>query len=526
MNHGEGWRGRRLGEMLGDARRYEIQHELGSGAMGRVFAAVDHKLQSRVVVKVLADTFASNPGVRERFMNEALIQANLLHTNIVRALDTVQDGALLAIIMDFVDGTDLEGHLAASGGRLPLGEILALMTPVADAVHTAHERGIVHRDLKPANILLERRPDRMVPKVADFGIAKILSTTGDGKTRAGAVMGTPSYMPPEQLRGELNLDGRADVYALGAILYQLATGNLPFAGNSEYEVTHQVLSGHLPVPPSGVNPTLPPAFDAVVGRAMASDPSQRYPSAMHLKVDLENLANGRPVTAGLPPAPGPMGGGGAPHGQGVPAPSPPQHGGRAQRQEPAPETVFEAPPPQPAHEPAPQPPTPAAPARSQAPLLIGAAIFSLCVIVLIVGSLSADVAPPEEQTVTADGPETVVPQPPVREEDTPVAGGSESTPTPPELPVEVAEPKWYCLCYGEFVRGVRTSCTACRASWGECSGLADAVRSGRKPFIPGSLSRGCTEKEGSHPAEIMGNYDLWKPSSKPGAWWSTAGCLL
>lgn len=280
------WTGRRLGEQ----GRYTIQAELGAGAMGRVFRAHDAKLQREVVIKVLADTYATNPRVRERFVNEALIQANILHPNIVRAVDAVEEGMLLAIVMDFVRGPSLEQYLLQRGGSLPWGEFRYLILPVMDAVATAHHNKVIHRDLKPGNILLDTGPSGFIPKVADFGIAKLLANEGGAaKTRAGAVLGTPSYMPPEQLKGAEDLDGRADVYALGAIMYQLATGQLPYGEHSEYQVTHFVLSGHAPIAPSTLNPHLPAGFDGVVAKAMAANRDDRYATVMELKAATEAL---------------------------------------------------------------------------------------------------------------------------------------------------------------------------------------------------------------------------------------------
>lgn len=288
------WTGRKLGEQ----GRYTIQAELGAGAMGRVFRAHDAKLQREVVIKVLADTYATNPRVRERFVNEALIQANILHPNIVRAVDAVEEGMLLAIVMDFVRGPSLEQYLMQRGGSLPWGEFRYLILPVMDAVATAHHNNVIHRDLKPGNILLDTGPSGFIPKVADFGIAKLLANEGGAaKTRAGAVLGTPSYMPPEQLKGVEDLDGRADVYALGAIMYQLATGQLPYGEHSEYQVTHFVLSGHAPTPPSTFNPHLPAGFDAIVAKAMAADRDDRYATVTELKAATEALGG----TAKSPP---------------------------------------------------------------------------------------------------------------------------------------------------------------------------------------------------------------------------------
>ena len=291
----------RTGQTIGEGGRYELLQELGRGAMGQVYLAQDTRLQRRVVVKILADEYARHDGVRRRFVNEALIQANILHTNIVRALDAVEEEALLAIVMDYVDGPDLGTYLQQRGGRLTWAAAVALLDPVLDAVATAHAAGVVHRDLKPANVLVQAGPGGPVPRVADFGIAKILGDdAGAGKTRAGAVLGTPHYMPPEQLRGLTDLDARADVYALGAILYQMVTGSLPHGDKTtEYEVTHAVLSGNVPPPASSQNPALPAGVDGVIAHAMAPDREARFQSVTELRAAVQAVGSSRAVA---PPA--------------------------------------------------------------------------------------------------------------------------------------------------------------------------------------------------------------------------------
>lgn len=283
------------GARLGESGRYVVRARLGEGGMGEVFLADDERLGTPVVIKILSSQFVHHTGVRERFVNEALIQARLRHPHIVRALDTIDDGDVLGIVMDYVDGPSLDGYVRGRGGRLPLAEALHLLVPIADAVHYAHQHGIVHRDIKPGNILLECRSQEaagsaIVPKVMDFGIAKILTGGPGGRTRVGSVLGTPSYMPPEQLRGEPDIDGRVDVYALGAILYQITTGQPPHDGGSEYEITHKVLSGEQPASPSSTVPGLPHDLDALVECAMAPDPAHRFASAGALREALRALA--------------------------------------------------------------------------------------------------------------------------------------------------------------------------------------------------------------------------------------------
>lgn len=282
-----------IGHRVGEHGRYTLVRELGAGAMGVVFLAEDARLQRHVVVKILSPMLAGNPRIRERFRNEARIQAQLEHNNIVRALDSLEEGDLLAIVMEYAQGPNLDAYLVASGGRVSLADALALMGPVMEAIQFAHARGIVHRDLKPGNILLDRKTGVEVPKVADFGIAKILGQEGAGRTREGAVIGTPSYMPPEQLRGEQDLDHRADVYALGAILYQIVTGKMPLGEGSEYEITYRALSGAKPWPAALLVPGLPGTFDPVVAKALEGDRAARHASVAELHQDLRDIVAGR-----------------------------------------------------------------------------------------------------------------------------------------------------------------------------------------------------------------------------------------
>lgn len=297
------------GRRIGEGGRYEFERLLGQGAMGLVFLGRDHRFGRPVVLKVLTPMLAANARLRERFGHEALIQATVIHPNIVRAVDAVQDDDVLAIVLDYVEGPTLEGWLGQQpGGRATLAEAVRILAPAMAALHFAHERGVVHRDLKPSNILIDRQYGTDIPKVTDFGVAKLLGQTDGGATRPGSVLGTPTYMAPEQVKGVADVDRRADVFALGALLYHLVTGRAPFGEGSEYEITHRILSGTVPPPPSSIAAHLSPQFDAVVARAMAFDRDLRYPSAAALKVALETVAQA-PLPAGapsvLPSAPAP-----------------------------------------------------------------------------------------------------------------------------------------------------------------------------------------------------------------------------
>ena len=284
---------------IGEHGRYRILRKLGEGGMAAVFLGHDDKLHGPVAIKVLSPEYARRDSVRRRFREEARQQSRLKHTNIVRALDWVESGDDLAIVVDLVDGPSLDELLGVEG-PLSLQRAANLMLPLIDAVAAAHAAGVVHRDLKPANVLVETTATgAQVPRLTDFGIAKILGAAGDGRTISGAVMGTPAYMAPEQLRGQLDVDGRADIYSLGVMLYQLLTGRLPY-GMGE-EVPRRIAQGPPPPPPSHLAPGLSVAVDAVVERAMAIDREQRYPDVIELHRDLDSLRAGRELAPGPTP---------------------------------------------------------------------------------------------------------------------------------------------------------------------------------------------------------------------------------
>jgi serine/threonine-protein kinase len=286
--------------------RYLVRTHLGTGAMGEVYLVTDEKLGSAVVLKMLRSEWLGRPSVRARFAREGRIQANLTHPNIVRAIDIVEEEDLLAIVMDYVEGLDLEQHVQDEmGGRLTLPRIQAVMGPVMDAVAFAHSRGVVHRDLKPSNILLDRSQGYETPKVTDFGIAKLLDDAEVGLTRAGSVMGTPFYMPPEQLRSSADVDHRADIYALGVILHELAAGERPHNPLSEYEVVAQVLNGVRLSALGGRVTGIPAAFDAVVSRATEPDPAARFQTVGELAAALAHCCD-HPGPVGEMVAPPPV----------------------------------------------------------------------------------------------------------------------------------------------------------------------------------------------------------------------------
>jgi serine/threonine-protein kinase len=252
--------------------KYRIDGVLGSGAMGVVYKAYDADIARTVALKTIRHELLD--GMQEadivaRFRNEAQASGRLVHPNIVAVYDFGTYNNTTYIAMEYVDGTPLNAFLVKDV-PMDLAASITCITQLLRALDYAHARGVVHRDIKPANILITG--DAQV-KITDFGIAKIESST---LTQVGAVIGTPSYMSPEQFKGE-PVDGRSDLFAVGIVLYQMLTGARPFSGPAS-TVMHQIIHEN-PPRPSERQPALHPAFDAVVARAMAKRVEDRYPSA-------------------------------------------------------------------------------------------------------------------------------------------------------------------------------------------------------------------------------------------------------
>ncbi|HEU4402561.1 MAG TPA: serine/threonine-protein kinase, partial [Candidatus Polarisedimenticolia bacterium] len=259
--------------------------EVGRGAMGAVYKASDPRIGRVVALKTIAFSFPLGPGEEaeflQRFYHEAQIAGRLNHPNIVTIYDVGEKGAEgdAYIAMEFVTGTNLH-DLLAGGGRLPLAQVADVIGQLAQALDYAHENGVVHRDIKPANIILT---DNGQAKILDFGIARLAA---GGLTRPGRFFGTPNYMAPEQVTG-LEVDGRADQFSLGVILYQLLTGEKPFAGESVTAISYQVVNVD-PPPPSKLNPSLRPAFDRVLRKALSKGVSGRYGRCQDMADELKS----------------------------------------------------------------------------------------------------------------------------------------------------------------------------------------------------------------------------------------------
>ncbi|MDX1393495.1 MAG: protein kinase, partial [Gemmatimonadota bacterium] len=277
--------------MIGETvSHYRITEKLGGGGMGVVYRALDTRLGRDVALKFLPAELTGDPDARERFTLEARAASALDHANIctIHDIDETPDGRLF-IAMAFYDGETLKAKLAA--GPLPIDEAIEIGRQIAAGLERAHESGIVHRDIKPANVMIT---DRGEARIVDFGIAKL---AGDaGLTRTGTTLGTVSYMSPEQAEGG-EVGPPADVWALGVVLYEALTGELPFVGASETERIASILARD-PAPPSALRPEVPPALDDLVLEMLAKEPAGRPGSAGLVQARLEALV--RPAVAETP----------------------------------------------------------------------------------------------------------------------------------------------------------------------------------------------------------------------------------
>ena len=275
--------------------RYELGEVLGYGGMAEVHIGRDVRLGRDVAVKVLRPELARDPSFQGRFRREAQSAASLNHPSIVAVYDTGEDRqgnvSTPYIVMEYVEGRTLREVLEAEGRLLPR-RALELTAQICAALDQAHRAGIVHRDVKPGNVMLT--PSGEV-KVMDFGIARAVTGTAATMTQTAAVIGTAHYLSPEQARGE-HVDARSDVYSTGCLLYELLTGGPPFSGDSAVAVAYQHVRED-PVPPSRIEPDVTPAIDAIVLKAMAKNPANRYQTAGEMRADIERALAGRPVEA-------------------------------------------------------------------------------------------------------------------------------------------------------------------------------------------------------------------------------------
>ena len=269
--------------------RYEMVKHIARGGMAQVYLARDLLLDRPVALKVLFPELSVDHSFVERFRREAKAAANLTHPNIVSIYDWGQGDQTYFIVMEYVDGPTLSSLLKQ--GRLEPERAAAVAASVAAALDFAHRRGVIHRDVKPGNVLID---DRAQVKVADFGIARAVGTSED-LTQTGSVMGTATYFSPEQAQG-FPVDPRSDVYSLGVVLYEMATGKPPFSGENPVSIAYKHVK-EAPTRPTTVTPGLPPALEAIILKAMAKNPDDRYQSAQEMRDDLVRFTDGQPVAA-------------------------------------------------------------------------------------------------------------------------------------------------------------------------------------------------------------------------------------
>src|SRR3954453_11145471 len=278
--------------------RYELDGVVGRGGMAEVYRARDIRLDRIVAIKTLRADLARDQIFQARFRREAQSAASLNHPSIVAVYDTGEDMAsgmpIPYIVMEYVDGRTVR-DLLIEGHRLLPERTLEIVNGVLRALEYSHQAGIVHRDIKPGNVMVTRNGDI---KVMDFGIARAMSDAQATMTQTAQVIGTAQYLSPEQARGE-RVDSRSDLYSTGCLLYELLTGRPPFTGDSPVAIAYQHVREN-PVPPSRVDPDVPPWADAIVLKAMAKSPADRYQTAADMRADLQRAASGMPVAAAPP----------------------------------------------------------------------------------------------------------------------------------------------------------------------------------------------------------------------------------
>ena len=268
---------------------YKILGKLGAGAMAVVYKALQLSLNRTVAIKVLPKRFSGNPEYVERFFKEGQAAGKLNHNNIVQAFDVGEAGGYHYFVMEYVEGRTLHDDLSA-GKIFKEDEALDIVIQVAHALNHAHACGLIHRDVKPKNIMINTAG---VVKLADMGLARETTDIEAAQTEAGKAYGTPYYIAPEQIRGRIDIDGRADIYGLGSTLYHMVTGRVPFMADDPAEVMRKHLREEL-VPPDHINTSLSAGISEVIEVMMAKRKEDRYNNVEELLTDLEAVRNGQP----------------------------------------------------------------------------------------------------------------------------------------------------------------------------------------------------------------------------------------
>jgi eukaryotic-like serine/threonine-protein kinase len=270
--------------------RYRLEARIGAGGMAEVYRGFDTVLNRTVAIKVLLPQFARDGSFVERFRREAQAAARLNQPNIVGVYDSGSDGETQYIVMEFIEGRTLAEFMGRGGSLTPMHSV-EIAEKICDALAYAHARGVIHRDIKPANVMVTRQGE---VKVMDFGIARIVAGP-ETAPQTSAVLGTAAYISPEQAQGQ-GVDGRTDIYSLGAVLYEMLAKRPPFVGDSPVSVAYKQVNEN-PEPPSKHNADVPAPLDAVVMRALAKNPANRYQGASEFEDDLRRVRNGQPVEA-------------------------------------------------------------------------------------------------------------------------------------------------------------------------------------------------------------------------------------
>ena len=271
--------------------RYQVQGSIASGGMAEVFVARDLLLDRLVALKLMHPEFARNNAFIERFRREAQAAASLNDPRVVAIYDWGSDAGTYFIVMEYVEGSTLAEIIGASG-PLPIAKAVKVAIEVLGGLHLAHQKGIVHRDVKPANIAITTGGQ---VKVMDFGIARAASDGAMTVTQTGMVIGTASYFSPEQAQGKA-VDARSDIYSVGIVLYEMLTGVVPFRGESPVAVAYKHVTED-PAPPRALAEDIPPALEAVVMKALAKNPDNRYQTAQAMSRDLQRALRGQEVEA-------------------------------------------------------------------------------------------------------------------------------------------------------------------------------------------------------------------------------------
>ncbi|MDH7512253.1 MAG: serine/threonine-protein kinase [Clostridiales bacterium] len=269
------------------ASRYQIIDELGRGGMGRVYRALDKKLNEEVALKLVRPEIAADRSTLERFHNELKLACKISHPHVGRMYELMEDKGAHFITMEYVPGQDLRG-LIRQTGQLTVGKAIAIGKEISEGLAEAHKQGIVHRDLKPSNIIIDRAGSA---RIMDFGIARSLAVKS--RTGAGVMIGTPEYMSPEQEEGK-EVDARSDIYSLGIILYEMLIGRVPLEGDTPFTVGVKQKS-EAPTDPKLINPSIPDDLSGIILKCLEKDKSNRFQSAAEVGGELERLEKGLPT---------------------------------------------------------------------------------------------------------------------------------------------------------------------------------------------------------------------------------------